>query len=53
MFDDGDVDLLTGNAGTDWFLFNDRTLRIAPPLTIDEVTIQKACEVLLVAMDGL
>ncbi|MCC6412591.1 MAG: aspartate aminotransferase family protein [Saprospiraceae bacterium] len=35
---------------TDWFLFNDRTLRIAPPLTIDETTIHKACEVLLEAL---
>ena len=35
---------------TDWFLFNDHTLRIAPPLTIDEAAIHKACEVLLEAL---
>jgi acetylornithine/succinyldiaminopimelate/putrescine aminotransferase len=32
---------------TDWFLFNDRSLRIAPPLTIDEAAIGFACDVLL------
>ena len=29
---------------TDWFLFNDRSLRIAPPLTISEEEIHFACE---------
>ncbi len=29
---------------TDWFLFNDRSLRIAPPLTISEEEIKFACE---------
>jgi acetylornithine/succinyldiaminopimelate/putrescine aminotransferase len=38
---------------TDWFLFNDRTLRIAPPLTIDEASIRKACDVLLSGMELL
>jgi acetylornithine/succinyldiaminopimelate/putrescine aminotransferase len=32
---------------TDWFLFNDRCLRIAPPLTITFEEIDKACEILL------
>jgi acetylornithine/succinyldiaminopimelate/putrescine aminotransferase len=35
---------------TDWFLFNDRCLRIAPPLTIGAAEIQAACTVIL---DGL
>ncbi len=36
---------------TDWFLFNDRSLRIAPPLTITEVEIRRACEVILEGLD--
>jgi len=32
---------------TDWFLFNDRSLRIAPPLTISEAEIRLACTVIL------
>lgn len=32
---------------TDWFLFNDQSLRIAPPLTISEEEIRWACEVIL------
>jgi acetylornithine/succinyldiaminopimelate/putrescine aminotransferase len=35
---------------TDWFLFNDRSLRIAPPLTISEEEIRFACSVIL---DGI
>lgn len=31
---------------TDWFLFNDRSLRIAPPLTITETEIEKACKII-------
>jgi acetylornithine/N-succinyldiaminopimelate aminotransferase len=31
---------------TDWFLFNDRSLRVAPPLTITEDEIRFACRVL-------
>ncbi|MCB9342668.1 MAG: aspartate aminotransferase family protein [Lewinellaceae bacterium] len=31
---------------SDWFLFNDRSLRIAPPLTIDEEEIRFACDVI-------
>lgn len=36
---------------TDWFLFNDRSLRIAPPLTIGEAEIRRACGVILEALD--
>jgi acetylornithine/succinyldiaminopimelate/putrescine aminotransferase len=32
---------------TDWFLFNNRSLRIAPPLIIEEEQIRWACEVIL------
>lgn len=35
---------------TDWFLFCDNSMRIAPPLTITEAEIRKACEVLREAM---
>ena len=32
---------------TDWFLFNDRSLRIAPPLTITYEEIDEACSILM------
>ena len=32
---------------TDWFLFNNRSLRIAPPLIITEEQIRWACGVIL------
>ena len=35
---------------TDWFLFNDKCLRIAPPLTISEDEILQACEMINKAM---
>jgi acetylornithine/succinyldiaminopimelate/putrescine aminotransferase len=38
---------------TDWFLFNDRSLRIAPPLLITEKEIRKGCEIILKAMDRI
>ena len=38
---------------TDWFLFNNRSLRIAPPLTISEKEIEWACRVILQALDNL
>jgi acetylornithine/succinyldiaminopimelate/putrescine aminotransferase len=38
---------------TDWFLFNDRSLRIAPPLIITEHQIEETCAVLLQALDSL
>lgn len=37
---------------TDWFLFNDRSIRIAPPLIISEVEIRFACEVILAGLDA-
>ncbi len=36
---------------TDWFLFNNRSLRIAPPLIITESQIEWACEVIVVAIE--
>lgn len=36
---------------TDWFLFNDTSLRICPPLTITNAEILKACEILNSAFD--
>ncbi len=38
---------------TDWFLFNDRSLRIAPPLIISESEIQFACDIINQALDTL
>lgn len=38
---------------TDWFLFNDRSLRIAPPLIITEEEIRKACAIVLKGIDQL
>ena len=32
---------------TDWFLWNERSLRIAPPLTITEEEIRRACAIIL------
>jgi len=36
---------------TDWFLFNDRCLRIAPPLIITEEEIRTACAIILKGLD--
>lgn len=36
---------------TDWFLFNDSSMRIAPPLTISKVEIEETCKRLLKALD--
>lgn len=36
---------------TDWFLFCDNSMRIAPPLTITEAEIETACQILLTALD--
>ncbi|MEM8896360.1 MAG: aspartate aminotransferase family protein, partial [Bacteroidota bacterium] len=38
---------------TDWFLFNDRSMRIAPPLIITEEEIKKACKLILQAIDTI
>lgn len=35
---------------TDWFLFNDKSLRIAPPLIITEDEIHRSCKILLDAL---
>ncbi len=36
---------------TDWFLFCDNAMRIAPPLTISEAQIRTACSIILEAID--
>ena len=36
---------------TDWFLFNDRALRLAPPLIVSKSQLKKACDGLMTAMD--
>ena len=38
---------------TDWFLFNDRSLRIAPPLIINNSEIDWACKIILEGLDLL
>jgi 4-aminobutyrate aminotransferase-like enzyme len=35
---------------TDWFLFADHCLRMAPPLTITEEEIKQACDIFLQAI---
>jgi len=35
----------------DWFLFNDSSIRIAPPLTINEDQIKEACQVILESLE--
>jgi acetylornithine/succinyldiaminopimelate/putrescine aminotransferase len=35
----------------DWFLFNDSSIRIAPPLTINEDQIKEACQIILEALE--
>ena len=42
---------LEGGLIVDWFLFNDKTIRIAPPLIITEAEIRKACEILIEAIN--
>lgn len=37
----------------DWFLFNNRSLRLAPPLIITEEEIRQACAIILKALDKL
>jgi 4-aminobutyrate aminotransferase-like enzyme len=36
----------------DWFLFNDSSIRIAPPLTISEDEIRFACKVIISALNA-
>jgi putrescine aminotransferase len=38
---------------TDWFLFCDNSMRIAPPLTITEEEIKMACKIILQAIDAI
>ncbi|WP_421762928.1 aspartate aminotransferase family protein [Ekhidna sp.] len=38
---------------TDWFLFNDQSMRIAPPLIITMDEIKKACKIILQAIDDV
>lgn len=38
---------------TDWFLFCDNSMRIAPPLIITTAQIEEACKVILKAIDGV
>ena len=38
---------------TDWFLFNNKSLRIAPPLIITETEIEWACKVILEAIEKI
>lgn len=40
-----------GGALVDYFLFNDRSFRLAPPLVITEDQIREGCKILLNAMD--
>ncbi|MEZ4985845.1 MAG: aspartate aminotransferase family protein [Saprospiraceae bacterium] len=37
----------------DWFLFNNRSIRIAPPLTITEAELNQACDILLAGISKL
>jgi len=37
---------------TDWFLFNDKSMRIAPPLTITMQEIKEACDLVLKAIES-
>lgn len=45
----------TGQLGviTDWFLFCDNSMRIAPPLIISEDQIREACAIILSAIDAV
>ena len=36
---------------TDWFLFNDKCLRISPPLNLDEKTAVDCCSKILEAIE--
>lgn len=42
---------IEGGLITDWFLFSDKSLRIAPPLTITKEEIIFACEIILQALN--
>lgn len=36
---------------SDWFLFNNSAMRIAPPLTISEAEIREACEIIMTSIE--
>jgi acetylornithine/succinyldiaminopimelate/putrescine aminotransferase len=38
---------------TDWFLFNNRSLRIAPPLIIKDEEIEKACSIIVKGLSSI
>lgn len=38
---------------TDWFLFNNRSLRIAPPLIIEYEEIEKACSIIIKGLSSI
>jgi 4-aminobutyrate aminotransferase-like enzyme len=40
------VDCLQNGVITDWFLFNEQSLRIAPPLNIPEELLFEACGII-------
>lgn len=42
---------IAGGVITDWFLHDSRSMRLAPPLTITEEEIRRACEVILESID--
>jgi len=44
---------ISNGALTDWFLFAPQCMRIAPPIIISGEEIEKACEVILKAMDNV
>ena len=56
-FSDGDFmqaviqECIANGLITDWFLFNDKSLRIAPPLIITKAEIRKACEIMIKAIE--
>jgi len=37
---------------SDWFLFNDKSMRIAPPLIITEEEVRKLCQTILLVVSG-
>ena len=37
---------------TEWFLFHDTAMRIAPPMTITDAEIRESCEILLEVLNG-
>ena len=45
--------LLALGVMTDWFLYNDCSMRIAPPLTITEAEITEVCHIIVKCLDTL